>query len=86
MELIDREKKKRMEAYIQAQKRVDELKGFYSHLVVYLLVNAFVSYKKIERNLESGETFQEALFDFSTFVLWLAWGIGLAIHAYNVFF
>ena len=28
--------------YQQARKRVEEIKGFYTHLVIYLVVNAFL--------------------------------------------
>ena len=35
--------------------------------------------------MNNGETFNEAFFDLSTFILWLLWGIGLALHAFSVF-
>ena len=57
--------------YEQANKRVQELKGFYGHLAVYMIVNAFL----LVINLLT-----------SPHALWfywplLGWGIGIAIHA-----
>jgi len=85
MELIDNHNRKETEKYLRAQKRVENIKGFYVHLLVYICVNLFISIKKISRNLDNGETFNEAFFDFGTFIVWIIWGIGLALNAYHVF-
>lgn len=69
----------------RARKRIEELKGFYWHLAVYLAVNFFISFSKISRNMVNGESFTEGLFDFGTFAVWFFWGIGLAFHAMKVF-
>jgi formate-dependent nitrite reductase membrane component NrfD len=71
--------------YLKARQRVEKLKAFYTHLTVYIVVNTIISTLKIIRNLKRGETFEEALFDFSFSASWLLWGIGLAIHAFAVF-
>lgn len=84
MEYRDRDREK-TERYLRAEKKVDKLKGFYIHLLVYIFVNLFISTKKIMRNLENGETFEQAFFDLGTFIVWMAWGVGLAFHAFNVF-
>jgi hypothetical protein len=78
-------KRKKTERYLRAQKKVDEIKGFYIHLIIYICVNLYISTKKITANLANGETFEQAFFDIGTFIVWLAWGIGLAFHAFNVF-
>ena len=75
----------------EAKKRVEELKGFYVHLIVYLMANTFISVGKITRNMYNGESFSEAFWDMGTFLVWIFWGIGLAYHAmqtfqYNPFF
>ena len=80
MELESQNKK-----YKQAKKRVGELKGFYWHLAVYILVNLFMTANKVIRNYYNGETWNEAFWDFNTFSVWIFWGIGLAFHAFNVF-
>ncbi len=69
----------------RARQRVDELKGFYVHLTVYIVVNTFISTSKILGNLENGESFNEAFFDLGTFFVWGAWGIGLGFHAAKIF-
>ncbi|MEO1013531.1 MAG: 2TM domain-containing protein [Bacteroidota bacterium] len=76
---------KKLQKLNRAKKRVEELKGFYWHLSVYLAVNLFISISKIGRNIGNGESFSEAFFDFGTFVVWIFWGIGLVFHAVRVF-
>jgi len=68
---VDPEQQQR---YERARKRVEALKGFYTHAAVYVLVNIglFVI------NLLAGG---------SWWFFWplIGWGIGLAVHALNVF-
>ncbi len=72
--------------YLRAKKRVKELKGFYIHLAIYLVINSFISVNIIISNIyENGESFYEAFWHFGTFAVWLFWGIGLAIHGFTVF-
>lgn len=66
--------------YQQALKRVKKIKGFYSHLLVYIVINAMlliVKYKNIDvdENFWRWQTFNTVLF----------WGIGLAAHGLSVF-
>ncbi len=72
------------EQYIRAKKRVDDIRGFFIHLLVYIAVNILVSTLKVIHNINNGETFEQAFFDFSTFGLWAAWGIGIAFHGFAV--
>ena len=63
------------EKYEKAKKRVEEIKGFYSHLIVYAAVNVVL----VIINLVT-----------SPGVLWfywpmLGWGIGLFFHGMGVF-
>src|SRR5690606_27337619 len=67
--------------YERAHKRIKQLAGFYKHLVVYLLVNTFLILLKWFR-LDEGEQFLK----FDTFSVAFFWGIGLAFHAFGVFF
>lgn len=71
--------------YIRAKKRVDQLKGYYTHLAIYLLVNVIISVTKIIDLMDSGDTFEEAFMSFDNFSLWMFWGIGIAFHTYKVF-
>ena len=72
-------------SYHRALERVDRLRGFYYHAMVYIIINLVISVYKVLRNLNYGETFEEAFFDLNTFIVWLFWGIGLALHAFSVF-
>lgn len=71
--------------FLKAKNKVEKLKRFYTHLVVYLVINTVITIIKINRNINNGETFNEAFFDFATVANWLLWGIALAIHAFSVF-
>ena len=65
----------------KAKKRVNELKGFYSHLMVYVFVNVFIliviylNKHGDEEDFWRPETFFTAFF----------WGIGLLIHGLYTF-
>lgn len=64
-----------------AQKRVKSIKGFYTHLAVYLIVNiALITVKAF--TVESGEDFFNFYQTFSTAFFW---GIGVVFHAVGVF-
>ena len=71
--------------YLRAKRKVDKLRGFYGHLAAYMIVNICLTIVKVSRNLNNGETLNEAVFEFSTFALWFFWGIGLTIHAFATF-
>lgn len=64
--------------YQEAQKRVQKIKGFYTHLIVFILVNIFVIIKKTQ-NIDEGETIWHA------FKLAFFWGIGLIFHGLKTF-
>lgn len=71
--------------YIRAKKRVDDIKGFYMHLAIYIAVNTFISVTKVMNNMEDGDSLANELSDFGTYAVWLFWGIGLAMHAFRIF-
>ncbi|MFK5974470.1 MAG: 2TM domain-containing protein [Flavobacteriaceae bacterium] len=83
MELIEDNKDRKRRR--KARKKVEELKGFYKHLTAYLMVNVALSVFKIMGNLNNGESFGDAFFDFGTFAVWFFWGIGLFFHGLKVF-
>lgn len=69
-----------IQRYEQAKKRVEKIKGFYTHLVVYIIINIFIifkhSYSDNEfHNLGEWGTYSTAIF----------WGIGLLFHGLKVF-
>jgi hypothetical protein len=63
------------EKYEKAKKRVEEIKGFYSHLIAYVAVNVVL----VIINLVTGPGY--------LWFVWplLGWGIGLFFHAMGVF-
>lgn len=68
------------ERYEDAQKRIKRLKGFYSHLGAYILVNLLIVVLNIS-DLEPGESY----FKFENFFTAFFWGIGLVAHGVSVF-
>ena len=63
------------EKYHKAKKRVEDIKGLYTHLGVYVLINAMLFLINITTSPD---------------VLWffwplMGWGIGVALHAVYVF-
>lgn len=71
--------------YIKAQKRVKEIKGFYIHLIVYIVVNIMISGVIVYGLMKSGDSFGEALTNFGTYSTVLFWGIGMFFHWLGVF-
>lgn len=71
MENFEKNKLKR------AKKQVEELKGFYIHLVIYIAVNTFILINIYLRS--------DNFWEWGHFVTLGAWGIGLAFHAFKVF-
>lgn len=71
--------------YIKAKKRVKAIKGFYIHLIVFVLVNIFISGIVIFGLMQNGYNFKEALTNFGTYSTWLFWGIGMFFHWLGVF-
>ena len=63
--------------YERAKKRVDELKAFYVHLTVYLVVNAFIL---INIALNTNDFWK-----WGHFATLIFWGIGLLAHAMITF-
>jgi len=66
------------EAYLRAKKKLEKLVGFYWHLAVYVIVNAFII---ILITANSSQSF----FSFGTWATPFFWGIGLLFHFLGVF-
>ncbi|KFC24268.1 2TM domain-containing protein [Chryseobacterium sp. FH1] len=66
--------------YLEAKKKVKKLKGFYSHLTIYVLVNLLIVFMNIQ-DLKPGESY----FQYKNFITLFFWGIGLLAHALSVF-
>ncbi|MDI5897323.1 2TM domain-containing protein [Flavobacterium yafengii] len=66
--------------YQQALVRVKKIKGFYTHLVVYVVVNLMIMILNIQ-DLDKGESY----FQWRNFTTLFFWGIGLISHALSTF-
>jgi hypothetical protein len=73
---------KRSLAYLRAKKKVETLKGFYSHLAVFVIINTGIIV--INANVfGKGPTNFE---DWGNYFTLFFWGIGLVSHAIYTFF
>lgn len=73
------------ESFEIAYKKVKRIKDFYSHLKVYLIVNAVIIISNINRDFIGNRFDESGLFDWHTYSTAFFWGIGLLIHAFTVF-
>ena len=67
--------------YKKARKRVKEMKGFYFHLMIFIIMNTFILVNIYISKSYDNENFWE----FKSFFTVLVWGIGLFMHATAVF-
>ncbi len=67
------------EAYLRAQRKVKKVKGFYIHLIVYLLVNIFLI------GIIGVFSGYSNIWVFGNFLTPFFWGIGVIFHALGVF-
>lgn len=66
--------------YAAAEREVKRLKGFYTHLIVYIVINIMIVFLNIG-DLEKGESY----FKIENFFTAFFWGIGLTAHGLSVF-
>ena len=66
--------------YIRAKKKVKAIRGFYVHLTVYLVVNAFLILSRVFTGGGFSDFWQWQTYNTAVF-----WGIGIVFHAFNVF-
>lgn len=66
--------------YQEAVKRVKKIKGFYTHFIVYLVINIVIIIVNIQ-DLKAGESY----FKIENFFTAFFWGIGLVAHAMSTF-
>lgn len=76
------------EKYIRAKKKVKQIKRFYTHLTVYIIINLIIFIKgNIEIFLENDVENKNLLdwIDWNIFYTPVLWGIGLFFHGLFVF-
>ena len=62
--------------YIRAKKKVKEIKGFYVHFIIYIIINMVLSgiiFYGLTR--EGDDTYSEAFSNFGLYSTWVFWGI-----------
>ncbi|WP_299001228.1 2TM domain-containing protein [uncultured Tenacibaculum sp.] len=80
METLNREQQ-----YIRAQKKVNEIKKFYKHLVVYILINLVFIGRRIYKDIVyRDESVIEAILDINNYNLFFWWGVVVFIHGFSV--
>ncbi len=83
MKVIDNNNQEQKRA--KAIKRVVELKKFYKHLAVYIIVNVFLVAIRMVNDFENTESLTATFSNIRIGSLWFWWGIGLAIHTFKTF-
>jgi hypothetical protein len=79
------------ESFNIAYKKVKRIKGFYSHLKVYVLVNIIIIISSLNRNYAGNNFHVGNHIELRSFQNWeiystaFYWGIALLIHAFTVF-
>lgn len=68
--------------YLNAKKRVKQVKGFYIHTLVFVLVNAFIIMMKV---INGQHVAGEPQIKISQFLTIIIWGVGLVAHGLSVF-
>lgn len=68
------------EKYERATKKVKRLKGFYTHLLAYIVVNIMI----IILNVHDLKP-EESYFQWKNFITLGFWGVGLLAHALSTF-
>ncbi len=73
-------------SYIKAKNRVDREKGFYTHLVIYFMVNIVLTIFKVWGDLDSWDSFVQGLLTINVLSSWTLWGVFLVLHYLSVRF
>jgi len=73
-------------SYIKAKNRVDREKGFYTHLVIYFMVNIVLTIFKVWGDLDSWDSFVQGLITINVLSSWTLWGVFVVLHYLSVRF
>lgn len=71
--------------YLRAKKRIEMIRKFYKHLVIYIVINIVISGFKVYEYMDEGYTFDESLFILDTYIVWLVWGVFVLLQAIRTF-
>ncbi|MDR7371262.1 2TM domain-containing protein [Flavobacterium aquidurense] len=73
------------ESFEIAYRKVKRIRGFYSHLKVYIIVNVIIIVSSFNRDLIGSNFRDSGIFDWHTYTTAFYWGIALLIHSFTVF-
>ena len=73
------------EKYKKVKKRIHDIKKFYKHFSVYLVINLFFIGRRIYKDIDYGSSVTEAFMDLNNYNFFFWWGVGLIIHGVLVF-
>jgi hypothetical protein len=73
------------EKYKKVKKRIDEIKKFYKHFSVYLIINLFFIGRRIYKDIDRGNGVIDALTDLDNYNFFFWWGVALILHGILVF-
>lgn len=73
------------ESFNIAYRKVKRIKGFYSHLRVYVIVNLIIIVSNLNHDFSGFGFNVDGLFEWNTYSTAIYWGIALVIHAFTVF-
>jgi hypothetical protein len=68
-----------------AYKKVKRIKGFYSHLIIYIIINIVIIISNLNRFFFGSSFNENGLLDWDTYSTAVFWGIGLLAHGLSVF-
>ena len=71
---------KEEDSYFRAKKKVEKIKGFYTHAIVYVVINIMLLIL-----IYSSYTHKSNFWNLGTFSTAIGWGVGLLIHGISVF-
>ncbi|MCB0398866.1 MAG: 2TM domain-containing protein [Winogradskyella sp.] len=66
--------------YIKAKRRVEREKGFYTHLMIYLVVNTVLTVLKVWGDFNSWDSFVDEFLTINVLSSWTIWGVFLILH------
>lgn len=72
-------------SYNAAYRKVKKIKGFYSHLRVYIIVNIIIIVSSLNREIFTEGVHASGLMEWHTYSTAFFWGIGLVAHGLSVF-
>lgn len=71
--------------YKKVKKRIEEIKKFYKHLSVYLIINFLFICRRIYKDIDRGDSVIEAFTDVNNYKFFFLWGVILILHGTIVF-